>query len=640
VENSYLGIDGFVTGCFILAIVLPLASGLFSFVIPEKYSWLTVLNAPFLLLVASVCSVIVVLHCWNNPSDVIVIDWLAFSDNRISANLHLSNSSVFMSMVVSCISFLVHLYSVGYMAGDGAARKYFGLLGFFTFAMLGVVYSDNLLVLFIFWELVGFSSYLLIGHWNDNAKAANAATKAFIMNRIGYVAFLAGLMIIWSNVGSFEISLFSSAPFEWQTAAGLCVFAGVIGKSAQFPLFTWLPDAMQGPTPVSALIHAATMVAAGVYLLFRLFPIFDQTTLTIIAIIGAITALLASVSALFQTDIKKVLAYSTISQLGLMILTIGMGGRDAALLHLFTHAFFKAGLFLCAGLIIHSLQYAQARSHQHFDAQDLRNLGGLNRKLPITFICFLFCGASLAGLPFFSGFLSKEAMYGAILAEGSTFSWIMLVVTFIVSVFTALYTFRMFWFIFMGESRIHESLDIREGPIVMRVPVIILAACSSWLLVSWNPINFNDRFLSGPHHALPAWAIAASIALTIVSLAIAFAIFKRRKVKVYQFFEENLKIDALYKLTFVNGTVHFSNFVWHVDKKIIDGALHASAYGHVILAHVVGWFDRVIIDGAVDLCSGIVRWVGGVVRSYQSGKVQDYILWAIIALIIFIIWTL
>jgi NADH-quinone oxidoreductase subunit L len=306
-------------------------SGLFSFVTPARYSWLTILNAPLLLLIALISSLIVVVNCWNNPSDLVEVSWITFSDLHVSANLYLSDTSILMMTVVSAISFLVHLYSVGYMAGDGAVQKYFGMLGLFTFAMQGVVLSDNLLVLFIFWELVGFSSYLLIGHWNENEKAGRAATKAFIMNRIGDVAFLMGLAIVWANVSSFEISQLNLAsPFGWQTLASICIFGGVIGKSAQFPLYSWLPDAMEGPTPVSALIHAATMVAAGVYLLIRIFPFLTETALIIIAATGALTALAGAVCALFQNDIKKVLAYSTISQLGLMILSIGSNPFSAS----------------------------------------------------------------------------------------------------------------------------------------------------------------------------------------------------------------------------------------------------------------------------------------------------------------------
>lgn len=630
----------FLPACFVLAVTLPLLSSLFSFVTPGRYAWLTILNAPLLLMLAAVSSVLVLLTCWGNPDDIVTIPWLNLGDSDISANVYLSDKSILMMAVVIVISFLVHLYSVGYMAGDGGVRKYFGMLGLFTFAMLGIVLSDNLLVLFVFWELVGFSSYVLIGHSNEKSDAARAATKAFLMNRVGDIAFLVGLMIIWSMQSTFEIIQLQNANlFDWQTAAGLCIFCGVIGKSAQFPLFTWLPDAMEGPTPVSALIHAATMVAAGVYLLIRIFPLFTETALACIAVTGAVTAIIGSSSALFQRDIKKVLAYSTISQLGLMVLTIGMGGVGAAFLHLITHAFFKAGLFLCAGLVIHALHHAQAREHIAFDVQDLRNLGGLRKKLPITFTAFLICGASLAGIPFFSGFISKEAMYTAILTDTTNLSIVMFAVIAVTSFLTVLYTFRLIFLIFMGSSR-HNITTIQESPSIMRFPVIVLSLLSLWLLVGWNPVDFNGWLVVANQENKISWLLPFSLLLIIVSLIAAISFFKTGAIKHHSIFERGLNLDQLYRATFVNFTLRLSSAVQFTDTKVVDGALHVSAYGHVMLAHFVGWFDKFFIDGSVSVFTGFIRWVGGIIRSYQNGKVQDYILWAIIALIIFIIWTL
>jgi NADH-quinone oxidoreductase subunit L len=546
-----------------------------------------------------------------------------------------------MMTVVSVISFLVHLYSVGYMAGDDNPRKYFGMLGLFTFAMQGIVLSDNLLVLFIFWELVGFSSYLLIGHWNEKEKAARAATKAFLFNRIGDAAFLIGLMIIWSNTGTFEISIIiQHAPFELQTLAGLLIFGGVIGKSAQFPLFSWLPDAMEGPTPVSALIHAATMVAAGVYLLIRLFPVFTEGSLNIIAWIGLITAVAGSVCALFQNDIKKVLAYSTISQLGLMIVAVGVGAVDAAYLHLFTHAFFKACLFLCAGAVIHALHRAQTRSHSHFDVQDLRNLGGLRKKLPITFIAFAGSGASLAGIPFFSGFLSKEAIFSALAHKHDAISWFFLAAIFCVSFLTVLYTFRLLWLVFMGESRKQVASPVTEAPVIMRIPMILLTACSAFIIVSWNPFNFNGWLSTNTQTGHLPWLTAFSAGWIVLAAGVAYLIYRKEKFVSNLFIEDGFKIDTLYRATFSVVTHKLSLAIKTTDKKILDGAIHASAYGHVTFAHVVGWTDKNIVDGLVRFFAGVIRWVGGVVRSYQTGKIQDYLIYAILALIIFLIWAL
>lgn len=627
--------------CLFLTLLLPLLSSLLSFMTSDRYSWLIILNAPFLLLLTTVFSLLVIFNCWNNPAGTIEIAWITLNDATISANIFLSNTTLLMMSVVSVISFLVHLYSVGYMAGDDNPRKYFGMLGLFTFAMQGIVMADNLLLLFIFWELVGFCSYLLIGHWSEKELAGKAATKAFLFNRVGDAAFLIGLMIIWSNTKTFEISAINiSGAFAWQTIAGLCIVGGVIGKSAQFPLFTWLPDAMEGPTPVSALIHAATMVAAGVYLLIRMFPVFTETALIVIAVVGALTALVGSLAALFQFDIKKVLAYSTVSQLGLMILTIGMGGVYAGLLHLFAHAFFKACLFLSAGSVIHSLHQAQRRDQNHFDVQDLRNMGGLRKKLPVTFLTFLISGASLAGIPFFSGFLSKEAMYTALLKDNTAFSLGVFVVMAIVSLLTVLYTFRLIWFIFMDDSRKPMLLPIVEVPMIMRIPTVLLAASSIWIIVSLNPFNFFGWIVADRSNAPSLWLTVFSVIWVSIGLVIGYLRFRKPTFHPNDFMASALKLDTFYDVVIKSPSQKLAAAVESADKRILDKGIHASAYGHVILAHLVGWFDKFIVDGLVRFLAGMVRGVGGVARSYQNGKIQDYILYAILALIIFIIWAL
>lgn len=627
--------------CLFLTLLLPLVSSFFSFITPDRYAWLIILNAPLLLLLTTVFSLVVIFSCWNNPAGTINIPWVALSDASISANIFLSNTTLLMMSVVSVVSFLVHLYSVGYMAGDDNPRKYFGMLGLFTFAMQGIVMADNLFVLFIFWELVGFSSYVLIGHWSNKELAGKAATKAFLFNRVGDAAFLIGLMMIWSNTGTFEISVINTSDaFAWQTIAGICILAGVIGKSAQFPLFTWLPDAMEGPTPVSALIHAATMVAAGVYLLIRMFPIFTETALVFIAVIGALTALVGSLAALFQFDIKKVLAYSTVSQLGLMILTIGMGGVYAGLLHLFAHAFFKACLFLSAGSVIHSLHQAQRRDHHHFDVQDLRNMGGLRKKLPVTFLTFLISGASLAGIPFFSGFLSKEAMYTALLKDNTTFSLLVFVVMAVVSLLTVLYTFRLIWLIFMDESRKSMLLPMAEVPMIMRIPTVLLAAASIWVIVSLNPFNFFGWIVTDRSNAPSLWLTVFSVIWVAIGLLIGYLRFRKPTFHPNNFMASAFKLDTFYNIAIKGPSEKLATAVEFTDKRILDRGIHASAYCHVILAHVVGWFDKFIVDGIVRFLAAVVRGIGGMARSFQNGKIQDYILYAILALIIFIIWAL
>lgn len=377
-----------------------------------------------------------------------------------------------MLIVVCLVSFLVHLFSSKYLAGDRRYGRYYCGLLLFSFSMLGLVLANNLLFLFIFWELVGLSSYLLIGHWYEKKSASNAAIKAFITTRVGDVGMFIGIMICYFKVGSlgyadiFAAVATGTLSGDLQTLAGLCIFLGAMGKSAQFPLHVWLPDAMEGPTPVSALIHAATMVAAGVYLVGRLLPLFDPQTLLFIAYIGGFTALFAATIAVVQDDIKKVLAYSTVSQLGYMTLALGVGGYVSGLFHLTTHAFFKAGLFLGSGAVIYAMHHEQS----------MKQYGGLAKKLPITATCYLLATLALVGFPGFSGFWSKDA----ILADALAFSlmhghWFLPVAGFATVLLTAFYMFRQYFLTFTGKPRNQKAYDhAHEVPWQMFVPLIIL----------------------------------------------------------------------------------------------------------------------------------------------------------------------
>jgi len=552
-----------------------------------------------------------------------------------------------MLFTVSFISFLVNFYSTGYMAGDPDLRRYFGMLGFFTFSMLGLVVADNLLMIFVFWELVGFSSYILIGHWREKPAAADAAKRAFLINRVGDIGFLIGLMILWGNAGTFDLHLLSTSSqiMPWQTAASIFLFCGVVGKSAQFPLFAWLPDAMEGPTPVSALIHAATMVAAGVFLLARVFFLFTPFALDIVAVTGCITAMLGAAAALVQYDIKKILAYSTISQLGFMVLAIGAGAPEAAILHLITHAFFKACLFLAAGSVIHALHQAQSESHTAFDVQDIRNLGGLRKKLPFTFIVFVMSGSALAGLPFFSGFLSKDAILTSLMIwKGTGFSWRWIVSAgaFIITFLTVLYAFRMIWSLFYGHQKAAEHLSITEAPVAMRAPMAILAFASLWLLVSQNPFAY-DGWIYGALH--PAASSAHNGFMSILSalwvsvaLMTAYAI---RDLSINAPIAYNaFYLNKIYKITIEAPVFQLAQLTTVTDKKWIDGFLHTAAYLQLIAAHVTGWFDRAVIDSVVEDTAGLVKRIGSFTRSFQGGRIQLYVFWAIFAVIIFIIWTM
>lgn len=544
-----------------------------------------------------------------------------------------------MSMVV-LISFLVHLYSVGFMADDKHAGRYFAFLGFFTFSMLGLVLSGNLLVTFCFWELVGFSSYVLIGHWREKQSAGAAAAKAFIINRIGDALFIAGLALFYTQYNDFEIVRHGKLIYlGW---GGLLIFIGVIGKSAQLPLSTWLPDAMEGPTPVSALIHAATMVAAGVYLVLRLPYIFSIIT-PLIGIIGGLTALYGGWMALQQFDLKKILAYSTISQLGFMMLAIGAGSEQGAFVHLLTHALFKAALFLAAGAIIHSL-YHVAHSNE-FSPQDIRNMGGFYNVKPRLFITTTVALAALCGVPLFSGFISKEMIIIPMMhrasESGDWLMWMYVGVFFASSLLTVLYSYRMYVAVFFGQ-RATPFADLSPIPPVMQWPVSLLAILSLWVFFSLNPAGpgmFLRYTNNGSYHALyPASGVITliSIGWTLASFGLAHWLFTYRKTRTY----ETLSLDRLYDVLFVNTSLRLSSALASFDKKGIDGALHIFAYGQVTLAKIAGYVDRYIVDGSVSAIAWISRTAGKMLRGGTGGRVQSYLVWSAIALIIFIFFLL
>ena len=626
----------------LISLLAPLASFLSVCMVGSSRKRFIASLALLWMFIGFISATILAFNVWNHTPQVIPIDWFSIGQVSFDADLALSNRTLLMLVVVSMVSLLVHLYSTVYMEGDQDWKRYFAMLGFFTFSMQGIVLSDNLLFLFIFWELVGFSSYLLIGHWTKKPSAGQAASKAFIMNRIGDIGFLVGLMILWSTHETFSVSqlLQDGDHSRSQTAAALLIFCGVIGKSAQFPLFTWLPDAMEGPTPVSALIHAATMVAAGVYLLIRLFPLFTDVALVIVAITGMVTTVAGALAALSQHDIKKILAYSTMSQLGLMVLAIGMGVVDAALLHLITHAFFKACLFLSAGVVIHSIHKAQP-PHLHFDVQDIRNMGGLKKHLPLTFATFLVSGASLAGVPFFSGFLSKEAMLTTLFMHSNVFSWLMIAVILSVSFITVLYTFRLIWFVFLGKERTTGALKISEPGWQMQLPVVVLAVCSLWFLVSWNPFDVKTWMLPPAQpSAYSLWITCFSVIWVIAALTLSWYVFREGKSTTNRLFRNGFFVDTLYKAASSKAVRVATDVVNFSERRVIDRGVHSFAYAQVILAHVVGWVDRTFIDGTVNATARLTGFGGRITRSFQGGNIQLYIFWSVFAIIIFIIWTL
>src|SRR6266446_1399491 len=434
---------------------------------------------------------------------------------KVPLGFVLDNLSKTMLVLVSGVGSLIHIYSLGYMREDEGKSRYFAALSLFMFAMLGIVLSNNFVMLFIFWELVGFTSYVLIGHWFERDAAADAAKKAFITTRIGDFGFMLGILMVWAATGSVvfaeiapRLSTLTNHP-AFLTSAALLIFCGAVGKSAQFPLHVWLPDAMEGPTPISALIHAATMVAAGVYMLVRVGFIIQasQTALLVIAWIGTITAVLAALIATQQNDIKRILAYSTLSQLGYMVIAVGLASNEAAMFHLFTHAFFKALLFLAAGSVIVALHHEQ----------DIWNMGGLRRRLPITFLTFASGALALIGCPPFSGFFSKDA----ILAVAYQHNLPIFAVALFTAFLTAFYIVRLVVVVFFAKPRSDAARASDESPLVMTGPLIVLA------LLAWlGGYGFFARhFLAIPHEkellfivpvlAITAMILGAGLAITL-----------------------------------------------------------------------------------------------------------------------------
>lgn len=595
-------------------------------------SWLTVLLTGLNL----IFSVILLLQTLHTKDNHLIFNWFMLNGKAYQFGFLFDSLTLMMLVLVNFIALLVEIFSLEYMENDPDLYRYFGFLSLFVFSMLGIVLTDNLFVMYGFWELVGLSSYLLIGFWYKKPEAVQASKKAFLMNRIGDVGFLIGIFAVYFyNNQSTDLTTFANC--QLPTAYCLLLFCGTIAKSAQFPLHTWLPDAMEGPTPVSALIHAATMVVAGIYLLIRVSPMFDETTLAIIAGIGAITMILGSIYAIFQTDIKKTLAYSTVSQLGLMV--VGLGS-EASTFHLLTHAFFKAGLFLCAGAIIHALHHAG----EDFDAQDMRLMGGLRKKMPFTFICYLVCSMALMGLPLFSGFLSKDAILSKwqffyyLASETSYIStsqyYIILIIVLIVIgiILTAFYMTRQIWMIFFGDFR-NEKVDvnsIHEGSWKMKLPIGLLAILSTGFVFSLNPLSIEHGWFSDfigrkfeENHLIGI--ISTSFAL----IGIIAGYLTRHKIFTFQI----PTFDNFYNKIFVNPILKLSNSIQFFDQKILDSFVNFLADLQVFIAKIFGWFDAKVIDGIPNGAAYSAGIIGRVTRSAQGGKVQLYVALAFLGLI-------
>ena len=662
----------------IIILLLPLAAFViqifFGKRLPRQGDWLATSAMFICLILAILIFGRVLAHYEPGLKITRTFEWIRIGSLDLSFGILIDNLTAVMLVVVTLVSALVHLFSIGYMHGDARYSRYFAYLALFSFSMLGLVLMDNFFGIYIFWELVGVCSYLLIGHWYEKKSASDAAIKAFITTRVGDLGMFAGIMIIIATLGTlkFDDVFAGVASGElaggWLTLAGILIFFGAVGKSAQFPLHVWLPDAMEGPTPVSALIHAATMVAAGVYLVGRTYVFYSADAMLFIGAIGAITAFIAATIAITQMDIKKVMAYSTISQLGYMIAALGVGGYMAGLFHLMTHAFFKALLFLGSGSVIHAMHHAYHELHDdHSDAQDMRNMGGLRTKMPVTFITMLLATCAISGVPFFAGFFSKDAILAAALETAMTSHNPLHIVIFGVLLLsagiTAFYMFRLVYLTFFGapaKRDVHHH--IHESPTVMTVPLIVLGVLSvvggyghwfkdlvtkpelaSYAASAVAPAAAAEAGHDVAHtaHTLAMW-LSIFVAGLGILLSTAFYYWKKfsadamaeRFKPVYNFLLNKWHFDDLYNSTVVAGTHLFSRVSAWFDLKVVDGLVNGVAKVTVLGSWASGWHDNKIVDGLVNLTANVVGWFGATLREVQTGRVQSYILMALGAVVL------
>jgi proton-translocating NADH-quinone oxidoreductase chain L len=666
---------------------------------------------------------------WSGTVNWVILGGRAAAtpDLAVPLGVAIDNLSAIMFLMVTFIATLIHIYSMGYMHDDPRYPRFFAYLSLFCFSMLGLVASSNVFMIFIFWELVGVCSYLLIGFWYEEKPNADAANKAFIVNRVGDVGMLMGLGLLWTSLGTFSFQEINQGmrnekgglhrvdlmgaqdvvqlvdqethkvkkdeatgrprqiPFWMLTLAGLGIFAGCAGKSAQFPLHVWLPDAMAGPTPVSALIHAATMVAAGVYLVGRFFPLFTDEVLLFIAYTGGLTLFIAATIAMVQSDYKKVLAYSTVSQLGFMMLGLGVGGWAAGLFHLLTHAFFKALLFLGAGSVYHSVH-----------TYEMPPLGGLLKKMPITGWTMLVGTLAISGVPLFSGFYSKDAILAAALARvmESPEHFLLFVFPAVGAVLTAFYMFRMWFLTFAGEPRgfpsnvekvhshahdeehaldkdhgaghghghghdLNPAAHAHESEPIMTWPLLILAFCSvfaGWTLWYVIPLPFGTPALEHmleygePYRATDIqsmhhyYAFGASLMIMLTGIGLGLLFYAphgfpyfvptrlsatrtaERFGGIYRFLVHKWYFDELYWALLVRPCMALARFCREIDQVLIDGLVNGSAAATKRLSRYDGVFDMIAIDRLVNLTAEAVYAVGDKSRSIQTGRLRNYLM--------------
>ena len=583
-------------------IFLPLAGSLIGYLGKSITKYFAEISTSLFVSISAALSIIVFLNGIQNDKygNYIIFEWISSGGFKANWSINIDPLSSIMLVVVTFVSALVHIYSIGYMSHDPHKPRFMSYLSLFTFSMLALVVSDNFLQLFFGWEGVGLCSYLLIGFWYKKETANNAAIKAFIVNRIGDFGLAIAIFLIFLFFGTinFEEVFQATSQFaekkitffgnESNLITLICVFLfiGAMGKSAQFLLHTWLPDAMEGPTPVSALIHAATMVTAGVFLVVRCSPIFEysQIALNLVTVIGMITAIFAASVALVQNDIKKIVAYSTCSQLGYMFFAAGVGAYHVAMFHLFTHAFFKALLFLGAGSVIHAFK----------DEQDIRNMGGVRKKLPYTYVFMLLGTLALTGFPFLSGFYSKDAIIEFAYLKNSSMGNYAATIGIITAFLTSIYSWRLFFKTFHGPYNNKKILlnETHESPLVMLIPLFLLgigAIFSGYFFKGTFIGHHSNEFWQGSifflneikHEAIPLWFLLATPVLVLIAIPISFYLyiispkiledFKNTNMPLYKFLLNKWYIDEFYEKIFVNPTKKIGSFFWKKgDIGIID----------------------------------------------------------------------
>ena len=631
-------------------------------------------------------------HLGEHPFEDLV-RWLPTGHSAFEMGVMVDPLTAVMLFMVPLLCTLIFIYALGYMEGDPRYARFFAYVSLFATGMLGLVVANNLLMLFIFWEIMGLCSYLLIGFWFEKPSAMRAGLKAFLTTRVGDAFFLLGLLYLYSQTGtlafrevlseetlhhlanlSVTLPIFGTVPVA--TVIALLIFGGTVGKSAQFPLHVWLPDAMEGPTPVSALIHAATMVSAGVYLVVRMFPLFHAvphgTAPEVVATIGAFTALFACTIAVAQNDIKRVLAYSTISQLGYMVMALGLGAYVAGAFHLITHAFFKALLFLGSGSVIVGAHHEQ----------DMMEMGGLRSRMKITFWTYIAGTLALAGIPPFAGFWSKDEILADAFNHGHYLAW---AVGSLAAFLTAFYMGRQIFLVFFGHPRSHHAEHAKESPKTMTYPLLVLAAFALLLGFVGVPEDFPvlGHLLGNPFHHFVGHEYAAtpvnplvmvlSILLACAGLGVGYLLYGRKPLEegqpdpltrlgvVYVVLKNKYGIDELYQATFVWLTIRLGDLFAVFDREVIDRIVNAVARGTAIvsdglfrfvdapvidglvnlvgragawLADLWGRFDLRVVDGMVNGVGAAAQTLGRWFRQVQTGRVQNYILLASVNVVV------